>query len=366
MKKSILRILLLSLSVLAVLLLAACGKGDSAANNAGTTPAPGVSQEKAEYAYRSDFTTIQKTNDNYPPSPFLYTGNGYYAMGSEVVGTRELPEGATVEYEGQYDIYATILYFVKPDGSVEKLENFEPVLPAEDTEGLKEFSSYASLQKPQLTPDGNLIALIENYKSWFDGPEDLSDPEEMWQYYKYEQTYQILTIAPDGTRLSLADVDFDEPDAYLNGYYAAVDADGNLLVTQDTNILAIAPDGSIAYTISGEDYFYSLLKLPDGRIRALDWGVSLTPPREAGGAAFVGIRMHDIQPAKPGEQGANILFCTVEEEIENPFSMTVMLRCGEKSSALLGWELDKEEWARLRGETVSIRLPENALLLLEE
>ena len=109
-----------------------------------------------------------------------------------------------------------------------------------------------------------------------------------------------------------------------------------------------------------------LKRLPDGRIRALDWGVSLTPPREAGGASFVGIRMHDIQPAEPGEQGANILFCTVEEEIENPFSMTVMLRCGEKSSALLGWELDKDEWARLRGETVSIRLPENALLLLEE
>ena len=276
MKKSILRTLLLSLSVLAVLLLAACGKGDSAANNAGTTPAPGVSQEKAEYAYRSDFTTIQKTNDNYPPSPFLYTGNGYYAMGSEVVGTRELPEGATVEYEGQYDIYATILYFVKPDGSVEKLENFEPVLPAEDTEGLKEFSSYASLQKPQLTPDGNLIALIENYKSWFDGPEDLSDPEEMWQYYKYEQTYQILTIAPDGTRLSLADVDFDEPDAYLNGYYAAVDADGNLLVTQDTNILAIAPDGSIAYTIEGQDYCYNMITLPDGRAAVMSEGMTGT------------------------------------------------------------------------------------------
>lgn len=107
-------------------------------------------------------------------------------------------------------------------------------------------------------------------------------------------------------------------------------------------------------------------KLPDGRIRAADWGVNLTGPREAGTAAFVGIRMHDIQPAGPGERGSNILFCRVEEEIENPFSVTIMLRCGSDSAALLGWELDKETWARLRGENVCVRLPEEALLLLEE
>ena len=107
-------------------------------------------------------------------------------------------------------------------------------------------------------------------------------------------------------------------------------------------------------------------KLPDGRIRAADWGVSLTAPRDPSGASFVGIRMQDIRPAAPGERSSNILFCRVEEEIENPFSMTVMLRCGADSAALLGWELDKETWAALRGETVSVRLPENALLLLEE
>ena len=107
-------------------------------------------------------------------------------------------------------------------------------------------------------------------------------------------------------------------------------------------------------------------RLPDGRIRAVDWGVSLTAPREANHAAYVGIRMQDIRPAQPGERGSNILFCRVEEEIENPFSVTVMLRCGENSTALLGWELDKETWAALREKTVAVRLPENALLLLEE
>jgi hypothetical protein len=118
--------------------------------------------------------------------------------------------------------------------------------------------------------------------------------------------------------------------------------------------------------LTGCQNISTLEKLPDGRIRAKDWGVSLNPPREAGSAAFVGVRMHDIRPVKPGEKGTNILFCRVEEEIENPFSMTVMLRCGADSAALLGWELDKEAWAALRGETVSIRLPEESLLLLEE
>ncbi len=109
-----------------------------------------------------------------------------------------------------------------------------------------------------------------------------------------------------------------------------------------------------------------LEKLPDGRIRASAWGVRLTPPREAGDAAFVGIRMQDIRPAAPGEKGTNVLFCRVEEEIENPFSVTIMLRCGSESTALLGWELGKETWAALRGETVAVRLPEESLLLLEE
>ncbi|MBR5700921.1 MAG: ATP-binding cassette domain-containing protein [Oscillospiraceae bacterium] len=118
--------------------------------------------------------------------------------------------------------------------------------------------------------------------------------------------------------------------------------------------------------LTGCQNISSLDQLPDRRIRAVDWGVNLNPPREADRASFVGIRMQDIRPAGPGEQGNNILFCKVEEEIENPFSVTVMLRCGEKSTALLGWELDKEAWSALRGETVCIRLPEESLLLLEE
>ena len=118
--------------------------------------------------------------------------------------------------------------------------------------------------------------------------------------------------------------------------------------------------------LTGCQNISALEVLSDRRIRAADWGVDLTAPREPGSASFVGIRMQDIRPARPGERGSNILFCKVEEEIENPFSMTVMLRCGADSTALLGWELDKETWAGLRGETVSIRLPEEALLLLEE
>ena len=119
-------------------------------------------------------------------------------------------------------------------------------------------------------------------------------------------------------------------------------------------------------TLTGCRNISPLEKLPDGRIRATDWGVNLNPPREVGDASYVGIRMHDIRPAAPGEQGTNILFCQVAEEIENPFSVTVMLRCGADSASPLGWELDKELWKTLRGDTVSIRLPEEALVLLED
>ena len=270
MKKSILRTLLLSLSLLAVLFLAACGKSESAATE---TPVTGVPQETAEFAYRSSFNTIEKEGVN-APSPFLYTGDWFYGMGSEVVGTREIPEGQTVQYQGQFDIYASFLYRIFPDGKVEKLPNFEPLLPAENTENRAQFSSYTSLNRPVLAPDGNLIALVESYVSWFDGPEEALNHDEMYEYYQYEQSYQIVVLSPDGTRLSLADVDVDAKESYLNGYNAVCDPDGNLLVIQDTSILAVSPDGSIAYTISGQDFFYNTLTLPDGRIAAMTDGMN--------------------------------------------------------------------------------------------
>ena len=88
---------------------------------------------------------------------------------------------------------------------------------------------------------------------------------------------------------------------------------------------------------------------------------------DAGEAAYVGVRMHDIRPAPPGGEGPNRFACRVAKEIENPFSFTVMLRReGCADTSCVGWEMEKDQWNALRGERVDIQIPPASILLLKE
>ena len=103
--------------------------------------------------------------------------------------------------------------------------------------------------------------------------------------------------------------------------------------------------------------------LESGAAWAADWGLELEVPELPPETTAVGIRMHDICLG-PGRNGFR---CRVVEEIENPFSYTVMLRPINSADACpIGWELDKTAWRRLRGPEVDICLPPEALLLLKD
>ena len=96
---------------------------------------------------------------------------------------------------------------------------------------------------------------------------------------------------------------------------------------------------------------------------ASDWGVKLTTAEPIGHATHLGIRMHDICHGA----GENSIPCRVVEEIENPFSYTVMLCPKEADCKVpIGWEIDKETWHALRAEDILIYLPPQAIVLLED
>ena len=104
-------------------------------------------------------------------------------------------------------------------------------------------------------------------------------------------------------------------------------------------------------------------RLGSGQIRATDWDIVLDVGKIPEDTTAVGIRMHGIRPGT----GKNSYRCRVVEEIENPFSYTVMLSPLHTSgTSPLGWELDKETWNNLRSEEISISLPPEALMLLKE
>ena len=105
-----------------------------------------------------------------------------------------------------------------------------------------------------------------------------------------------------------------------------------------------------------------LEKQENGRVLATDWGIELEIP-ECGNAKYLGIRMHGIRAGA----GENCFRCRVAEEIENPFSYTIMLRpVGTGDGAAIGWEMDKDVWRSLRAEELEIGMPVEEILLLED
>ena len=104
-------------------------------------------------------------------------------------------------------------------------------------------------------------------------------------------------------------------------------------------------------------------KLSEHRLLALDWDLEIELEREVGDAAFIGIRMHDVECGG----GMNSFTARVMEEIENPFSFTVMLHKADSAGAQsIGWEMGKDLWRSIRAEILEINLPESAILLLKE
>ena len=78
---------------------------------------------------------------------------------------------------------------------------------------------------------------------------------------------------------------------------------------------------------------------------------------------YVPDRWNEEPTAKCGENGFH---CRVVEEIENPFSFTVMLLAPGGGNAPVGWETEKHIWREHRAPELEINLPKQSLLLLRE
>ena len=103
--------------------------------------------------------------------------------------------------------------------------------------------------------------------------------------------------------------------------------------------------------------------LAPGLVRATDWDMTLEVPDPPANAKAIGIRMHDIRPGPK----KNSCRCRVMEEIENPFSYTIMLQpLNANCTSPIGWEMDKEVWREIHSDEIEISIPPQALLLLRD
>ena len=287
MNNTMIRVLSLALCLMMVLALTACGssgQGSAPAQetqsaqstqNTQTSQSGGTSSSAAsEYAWKSSFLPITREDDDTPIQPILFTDDGVYASGQVTLGRREAADGEVEEYEGQFNIYGSMLYFISRDGRIEPLPKYVPVPPRDNPENYKDFYSYQNLGSPIVNADGNLMLLQMEGAGWFEGPESVYGTEEQYtgDYYHNEQNYDVVILSPEGEELSRAPVDLDTTNTWLNTYNIAKDPDGNLIVVMEMTLQAIAPDGSIAWSMQLDNYVNSMVTLADGSVAVMLFG----------------------------------------------------------------------------------------------
>ena len=159
-------------------------------------------------------------------------------------------------------------------------------------------------------------------------------------------------------------VTHDRDEAFRLSDALAVMRAGSIEVIGPKHEVFDAPETRAGAILTGCKNVSPLKKLDERHVFAVDWGMELELDRDVGDAKYVGIRMHDLVYG----EGENAFRCRLTEEIENPFSFTLMLRSVDspESAAPIGWETGKERWRAVRAEELTVSLPKKSLLLLKE
>ena len=253
-------------TVCLLLALALClsltGCGSSTGGGATETKAP---EETAapELVYVSEYQPLMDDSANYI-SIRSYNDDGLYYSSWEKIG-ENTPEGVKPQYEGQYDVYGTFLYYLDKDGKVTKLENYKTVDAPVNDGDYKEFYSGSDLGGICFTPEG-FVTIETAYASWNDGDGNYTlYSEEYFQHQRFQQDYYIRSFDRNGHELTQAQIEVPN-DSWLDTFNMKLDDKGNAIVSTGQGLRAIGLDGKDAYQISVNGYVNSIASLPDGRI----------------------------------------------------------------------------------------------------
>ena len=158
-------------------------------------------------------------------------------------------------------------------------------------------------------------------------------------------------------------VSHDRDEVFRMSDRVAIVENGSVTAAGTNREVFTAPITRGGASLTGCKFISSVEAVGPNKVRALDWGLELEIPGAADGITAVGVRMHDIRLG-PGE---NHFHCRVVEEIENPFSYTLMLRpvdCPEGNP--FGWTVNRETWNQNKSQEVEIHIPKDVILLLRD
>ena len=266
------RFFALALAALLVMsLFAGCSKNSDTPGGKTDSSGSLIDQTKpaattAKYAYQADYLDLQLPENVQYVNTMCTAGTTIfltaYVQGDEIVQT-DPDTGDTWSYYTQ----KLVLLSVDPDtGACTQLPNLQlPTVP-EDCEGNVDCYNMAG------SDDGTLWMLVNVYAAKYDLPADF-DPSTM-NKYDYPSTDMstayLMHVAADGSTIANVDLSVtedgtDEEDGMGSNISSfAVDAAGNLYVTDYNYIYVLDAEGKLLFKIDDSQYSGSLCRLqPD-------------------------------------------------------------------------------------------------------
>lgn len=220
------------------------------------------SQTTAKYAYKADYLDLTMPDGVQYLNQLCAAGTTLYAsvgiQGEEIVNT-DPDTGDTWSY---YNTRLSMLTIDPDTGTCTELTNLDLPQVPEGAEGSVDCYNMIG------SDDGTLWMLVNVYATQYELPDDF-DPntDSKWNYPSTDiNGSYLMHIAADGSTiasLDLSNTNNEDNEDGMSGNlsFFAVDAAGNLYVSDYNNIYVLDAEGNVQFKLDGSQYNGSLCRL---------------------------------------------------------------------------------------------------------
>lgn len=219
-------------------------------------------QTTAKYAYQADYLDLTMPDGVQYLNQFCAAGTTLYAsvgmQGEEIVNS-DPTTGDTWSY---YNTRLAMLTIDPDTGTCTELTNLDlPQVPEGASGSVDCYNMIGS-------DDGTLWMLVNLYATQFDLPDDFdAEKESRWDYPSTDiNGSYLMHVAADGSTiasLDISDTNNEDNEDGMSGNLSsfAVDAAGNLYVSDYNNIYVLDAEGNVQFKLDGSQYNGSLCRL---------------------------------------------------------------------------------------------------------
>lgn len=220
------------------------------------------SQTTAKYAYKADYLDLTMPDGVQYLNQICAAGTTLYAsvgiQGEEIVNT----DPTTGETWSYYNTRLSMLTIDPDTGTCTELTSLDLPQVPEGAEGSVDCYNMIG------SDDGTLWMLVNVYATQYELPDDF-DPntDSKWNYPSTDiNGSYLMHIAADGSTiasLDLSDTNNEDNEDGMSGNLSsfAVDAAGNLYVSDYNNIYVLDAEGNVQFKLDGSQYNGSLCRL---------------------------------------------------------------------------------------------------------